>query len=433
MWVDCYETFERKAQLTEQHIQHGPIHLIRVAKGQLGYATDTKSGQPMLLVAGTHYIRKAEFKWGGFLDLNRRENDIGALKLVRVDRGEVGYFFKRGELMTLKPGLHVICPPDRFGGFVSTQLELLDLPKHVHESADYVRLAIDADVLYCIVDPKKALLRVNNLRRLIKKTAVSTLAGIIRSSNLSEVAGSRKVAYKGNGDEKKNGNEPSAPSFQQKVHDEFLSELHDYMLTDLGVEVTNIRINDLRIDDKKLADKISKEAVKVAEQEAEYRMLKKETDILTVRAKNQALGVRIEAEAKADQKLILVKATNDAKIEMARTEANAKQIQAEADAKALQTMAQAKKIAKILDAEATGRATNIKAEAEKKARMLQGDADKDYAKKLGETKLGTTLATLEVQKQSLKGLNKVAYVPHLPSLLSQGKLDYTIDVKKALG
>jgi len=98
----------------------------------------------MLLTAGTHHIRKAEFKWGGFLDLSQGVNSLGALKLIRVDRGQVAYYYKRGELEILEPGMHVIAPPDRFGGFLSTQLQLMDLPKQVHESADYVQLSIDA-------------------------------------------------------------------------------------------------------------------------------------------------------------------------------------------------------------------------------------------------------------------------------------------------
>jgi len=50
---------------------------------------DTSTGSPMLLTAGTHYIRKAEFKWGSFLDLSQGVNSLGALKLIRVDRGQV--------------------------------------------------------------------------------------------------------------------------------------------------------------------------------------------------------------------------------------------------------------------------------------------------------------------------------------------------------
>uniref|UniRef100_A0A7S3ZIQ4 Band 7 domain-containing protein n=1 Tax=Lotharella globosa TaxID=91324 RepID=A0A7S3ZIQ4_9EUKA len=431
LWLDCFHRYEKKLPLTSHHIQHGPIHLIRVAKGMLGYAEDTKSGKPMLLVAGTHYIKKAEFKWGKFLDLNLPENDLGALKIVRVDRGTVAYFFQEGELKVLQPGLHVIAPPDRFGGFVSTQLELLDLPPQIHESADYVRLKIDADVLYCIVDPRRALIRVHDLKKLIRKTATSTLAGIIRSSNLSEVAGSRKVAYSDGKDAEKKlaGNGPSAPSFQQKVHDEFLKELHDYMLTDLGVEVTNIRINDLRIADTALASKISKEAVKVAEQEAEYRMLQKETDILTVRANNQALEVRIKANAKADQELILVKAKNDAHIAHSKAQAQSIEIKAKAEAEALEIMAKSKKVGTIFAAQADADAILLKAEAEKKARMMQGEGDKSYASMVESTKVGAKLAALEIQQKSLKGISKVAYIPSMPDLLKNTELSVNVEAK----
>mmetsp|Transcript_13046 Transcript_13046/g.21719 ORF Transcript_13046/g.21719 Transcript_13046/m.21719 type:complete len:478 (+) Transcript_13046:79-1512(+) len=348
-WLDIFHKFERTEQLTTQHIRHGPIHIIRVEKGKLGFAMDTSTGSPMLLTAGTHYIRKAEFKWGSFLDLSQGVNSLGALKLIRVDRGQVAYYYKEGELEILNPGLHVIAPPDRFGGFLSTQLQLMDLPKQVHESADYVQLSIDADVLYCIRDPKRALLRVDNMEKLIRKTALSTLAGIIRSSHLSEVAGSRKATFSESKDSKgavseKEDFTPSAPSFQQKVHDEFLKELHDYMIKDLGVEVSNIRINDLRIADHTLATKISKESIKIAEQEAEYRMLQKEADIRTVRANNLALEVRIKAQASADEKKILVQAENDTRIARAKASAKSVEIEAKAKADALEVMAKSRKV-----------------------------------------------------------------------------------------
>mmetsp|Transcript_22793 Transcript_22793/g.40351 ORF Transcript_22793/g.40351 Transcript_22793/m.40351 type:complete len:473 (+) Transcript_22793:3-1421(+) len=431
-WLNCDHTFERVADLKEQYISHGPIHLIRVQKGKLGYALDTKSGSPMLLMAGTHYIRKAEFKWENFLDLSEPTLNLGALKMIRVDRGIVGYYFKEGELEILEPGLHVIAPPDKFGGFVSTQLQLLDLPKQVHESADYVQLEIDADVLYCIVNPKKALLRVRDLKRLIMKTALSTLAGIIRSSHLSEVAGSRKAAFTESmakeSDSKSFPAAASAPSFQQKVHDEFLSELHEYMLGDLGVEIVNIRINDLRIHEKNLASKISKESIKIAEQEAEHRLLQKEADIRTVRANNQALEIRIKAQADADEKLILVKAENDTAIAKARAQAQAIEIQSKARAEEVEIMAKSRKAAIVLEAQATAQKILLEAEAERKAKILRGEADKKYADMISTNEVGSRLATLEIQKDTLKGIEKVAFVPGLPSLLSSGAGALNIDV-----
>lgn len=412
--------FDREVSQQEQHIQHGPIHIVRVDKGKLGYAIDTTTGQPMLLVAGTHYVRQGEFKWGGFLDLTKPINSIGVIKLVRVERGQVGYFFKRGELEILEPGLHVIAPPDRFENFLSTQLQLLQLPRLVHESGDYVGLRIDADVLYSIVDPKRALLRVKDLTKLIEKTAVSTLANIIRSSHLNEVAGSSRQTYNVGKDgqlgERKD--QPSAPSFSEKVHDQFLEELHEYMSSELGVNVSNIRINDLSIDDRKLSANIAREAVKIAEQDAEYHMLQKEADIKTVRANNAAVEVKIAAQAKADQKLILVKAETDASL-----------ARAGADAQAAEIAARAKKTAIILEAEAEAKAIALKAKAQSEAKKLMARADDNYAKQVGSTKLGSQLATLEVQKQTLTGVQKVAYVPGMPNLLAANGARLNIEMK----
>ncbi len=79
----------------------------------------------------------------------------------------------------------------------------------------------------------------------ILETAIATLAGIIRSSSLSDVANRSQPFYhkpekekmpeeleaKGIDDE---FTLPSAPPFFQHVHDEFIQQLHDHVLDAWG-------------------------------------------------------------------------------------------------------------------------------------------------------------------------------------------------------
>jgi len=394
------------------HIQHGPLHLLRVDEGKLGYAVDTLNGQPMLLMAGTHIIKKATFKFKNFLDLTAKENKLGALTLVRVDRGWVAYVFKRGELFVLEPGMHVVVPPERFDGFESTQLQLLSLPTQTHESGDYVTLKIVADVLYMITDPKKAKLHVKDLNDLIRKMSTSTLAGIIRTSNLSEIAGSSRVNVSNEVDEdqKKAGESGSVPSFVEKLHDTFIMQLNAYMTKEVGVHVANIRIHDLRIKDAKLAASIAKEAVTIAEQEARFRMLQKETEIKQVEANNEKMEKLITASAHAEELRIQTMAQTDTTVSLAKAEAEKIRIVTEAKAKAKETMAK----------------------AEKAARALRGQGDKDYATLVSSTKLGGELAKMDVQSRLLAGIQKVAYVPQMPALLRNSELTFNVEGKEIL-
>merc|ERR1712107_220656 len=207
----------------------------------------------------------------------------------------------------LNPGLHLIEPPDRFGDIMSTQMQIIDLEEAIHETSDYVPLAIKAAIFFRIMNAEKAIRRISNITKQITETAVATLAGIIRSSSLSDIASRSQVSYsKGQGKELsaeemnlfggKGGDadqaagkaakaskpaippsseqdQPSAPPFFQHVHDQFIQQLHDYVLDEWGIEIQNIRIENLKINDRELQKSISNQAIDVSRQHNRYLML----------------------------------------------------------------------------------------------------------------------------------------------------------------
>ena len=202
---------------------------------------------------------------------------------------------------------------------MTTQMTILDLGLAVHETSDYVPLAIKSAVFYRVVDPYKALVRIQNVGQQIKETSIATLAGIIRSSSLSDVASRSRPFYhkkrnKIDNNKKKDeildnddldnniggniGGEvdeefTSSQPFFQHVHDEFIQSLHDHVLDEWGVEIQNIRIESLKIDDSKLQSDISKQAIDVSKQHNQYIMLQKKQEIVTVEAQTRATKIQL--------------------------------------------------------------------------------------------------------------------------------------------
>ncbi|ETO35130.1 hypothetical protein RFI_01945, partial [Reticulomyxa filosa] len=166
---------------TDQIIQHGPNFIIKVKRGELGYGIDLNDGHPILLSQGKHVIRSNTFLFKQFVTLRDRRTFLDQIEIIRVEMGIkecfsfwrdffvdyliltvpsslsllsllkkkkgarwVGYCYRAGALTILEPGLHLIAPPDRFGDFLSTQLSIIDLPEGVHDTSDYVPLAIKA-------------------------------------------------------------------------------------------------------------------------------------------------------------------------------------------------------------------------------------------------------------------------------------------------
>lgn len=398
--LSCTHTLLRVVAINDPIIIHGPINIVRVRVGELGFGIESESGNPVLLTPGKHIINSPTFKFVKMLDMTAPVNQLGALKLVRVETGQVGYAYVKGKLSVFQPGLHVIVPPDRFAGTISTQQQTLDLGSTIHESSDYVPLAIRADVFYRIVDPGLALTKVKNVEKQIKETSISTLAGIIRSSTLAEIAGSSKashseetaapetkapVAAPGGG----GGGVAKAPPFYRRVHDEFIEELNQNYTKSLGIEIVNIRIESLKINDRALASSISQQAIEVSRMEAKYRMLQKQADIVKVEADNRATEKKISMDA---------------------------------DVLVIKRKAEAERMAAISKAEGEAKAIIIKAEAAKKARVLMGEGDASYSSELGKSKLGAQLAQMKVQAEMMKGLKQVAYVPHLPDILKSTQM-----------
>merc|ERR1719384_614286 len=124
-----------------------------------------ESGKPLLLSRGQHIINSLHFVWKKFINFSEQVTQLDQLQVIRIETGKIGYAYRQGNLVILKPGLHLIEPPDRFGNIMSTQMQILELPLGVHETSDYVALAIKAAVFYRIVEPEKTLVRIKNVRQ----------------------------------------------------------------------------------------------------------------------------------------------------------------------------------------------------------------------------------------------------------------------------
>ncbi|KAG9392666.1 hypothetical protein J8273_6034 [Carpediemonas membranifera] len=387
--------------LINPRISHGTINIIQVPRGCLGYATRTDVAQPVILSEGLHCIDSETFYFQKIIPLVEPKNQIGALELVRVETGQVGVAYKSGELTILQPGLHLITPPDRFDHHLSTQQQVLHLPETVHESADYVPLRVKADVFFSICDPHLALSSIADIPQQIKETANATLAGIIRSSTLADIAQSSKPSFQEDHDD----HDARAPSFYTYVHDHFLSKLYKEYKTTRGIELLNIRIENLKIDDMKLAKQISDSSLVFARTQARKANLEAEKMIQeTLAATASAVQVRT-AEAAKESAQIMAQAAAIRVKTLAQAEAENTQLIAEAEAEANKIIANAESIA-----------TSKLAIAQKTATELIAEGTREYADSVGSTKFGPEAAKLKVQADTLKGTEKVFYSGPLPTV-----------------
>jgi len=374
---------------SKKYIEHGPTKIITIHEGEIGYGEE--NGTPMLLLPGRHIIQSRQFVWNRWLNLAQEVVNIGPLKIIRVDFGRVGVASKAGQRVCLEPGIHLVEPPDVFFHYISTRLQILELPSTVQESADYVPLKVKANVSYRVVEPVKLIDSVEDHKQMIKEVASSTISSIIRSSTLGDIAAHSKKDFLG---EKVKGQKHSASvegtPFHEQLFSRFMSQVGDKLLKELGIEVVNINVVEIRIENKQLADMISKQAIKISDLEAQHTTLAKEREVKREKALIEKEQATLLCEAD------IIRATK---------------------------AAEALKIKKDSELKVQIDEIKLKAAAKAEAMNMQSDAEARHAERMSQTplheKLAIINATMGPQVTALKNVKQIAYVPHLPSLLNK--------------
>jgi regulator of protease activity HflC (stomatin/prohibitin superfamily) len=240
----------------------------------------------LIAIEGVYIKDSPLFIFEKCISASEKQITLGARKIITVWDGEVGVSYYKGKLVVLKPDRHIIDSIEHvFQGFISTQQQCLHLASNknlndqdgilVCETKDFVEIGLKADVFFKISDAEKVLMIVgkDNVATLVRETAIATLNSIIRSTSLAEVAQNKEIAAKSekqhNDEVQKNPGTPSAPMFFDKVHDEFISKLHDTFVEHYGIAITNIRIESFKIMNAELATNISKQAFVTAQTETQ--------------------------------------------------------------------------------------------------------------------------------------------------------------------
>jgi len=428
----CWYSNVTAIPLSRDYIRHGPLHIITVSQGALGYGED--KGIPILLAPGRHKIQSNEFIWHGLINLRKEKVDIGNWQLVRVDFGRVGVATIQGKLAVLNPGIHLFEPPDLFIRFVTTRMQILKLPKTVMDSSDYVPLQVSANVSYLIRDPMKMIEHVQDQQAesQIKEVSQSAIANIIRSSTLGDIAASAKKASDSSSSDRSEGE-----TFHARLHAEFMSAVGDRLLRDIGIEILNINIEELSIKNKDLARQISSQAVKIADLERQHKLIDKEGEVKRAEAKLKKEIIIAQAEAEYIKKSKQAEAAAFLVRSDAQAQAESHTLHAKADMEVLTMKAKADAEAVTTRARADTEVITMKAKAETEAYAMKKDAEASHSERMNKNpelhQLAVLKATLEPQALALKNCQSVAYVPHLPGILQKQNMGIFSNLKDLTG
>jgi len=290
-------------------------HRILVPAGKVGLGWDR--GKPVMLEAGKIYnIENQYFKYSGSKPVTEELITHGSLQVVTVKAGKLGISFDDGQLDILKPGRHFLAKPTHyFQGFLSSGQQTLPIAEVTSLSSDNVGLTFDAAITVQVVDGTKAVsvlaggtdftpkaFRENVVEK--ARLALSIIIGNNKVTHSFAATSSVKTATVHDALPKKG---VQGSSFKQHIHDVFMHNFREDMLTQCGVDVIDMSIEDIKIVNTELAQAMARGAVKATELE----MARTERMIKQTEAETQQLISRTQAETQ--QQAIIIKAEGEAK------------------------------------------------------------------------------------------------------------------------
>ncbi len=118
---------------------------------------------------------------------------------VRIDREyERGVIFRLGRLSNIKgPGMYWIIPAVDQKAKVDIRTKTVNIEPQETVTADSVTIRVSAVLYYRIIDPGKAIARVENYQMAVYQTAMTTLRNVVGQNILDDILQSRdKINFK---------------------------------------------------------------------------------------------------------------------------------------------------------------------------------------------------------------------------------------------
>ncbi len=112
---------------------------------------------------------------------------------IRIDREyERGVIFRLGRFQKIQgPGLYFTIPVIDQKNQVDIRTKTVNIPPQEAVTADSVTIKINAVLYYRIIDPMKAIVRVENYQEAVYQSAMTTLRGIVGQHYLDELLQNR--------------------------------------------------------------------------------------------------------------------------------------------------------------------------------------------------------------------------------------------------
>lgn len=335
--VSPLHNYHSSVPINQKIINLGPIKIITVNEGEIGVSRN--NGRLEILRPGRHVLESATHIFEEFKSLNQKHIQIGQKTIVTAEQGEVGITFLNGALQLVREGARKVLHQAShvFKGFLSVKQETKTLDEIKVSTADNVELKIKADVIYRITNPELAITKANDIHRNVRERAEGVLSNVFRHHNFSEIAtvtlkrdGDGETVYQSGGKKRphrKRGDLVIGDQIHTEEENELVDQLKNEFLKDLSHNLQEVGVE---VSNMLITN------LEFVDTKLQAEMAKRAVITATVD------GQRDAARAKADVIRLEQDGTNDATISAARADAESIKIKAAARAEAMRTLTEAK-------------------------------------------------------------------------------------------
>lgn len=320
--------YDRKkvVKIYQPLIQHGTWTIVRVDKGQLGYAKNLEEGRPMFLLPGSHMFNNPMIKFQNFVTLDQDIIQLDkSYTFVQINPGQQGLvnISAADKYGVLEPGLHLIEEPNSFKMVISSQKEAYPLGNRrevvnergigtgTYQETPYVtrggeKIYISATLICKIVDPRVTFAEGfdsnEDLRAKLTRQATAILAQTIQGNSLKDEHGVYNPEH-----------------FIQETMSEFETRFIRDFGQHFGIKMESLTLGSFRFANKEMEKQLEAQALENGKISYEQQKVQMANDLALKRA-----------DATRQQEMYALETAT----KKAQEDAKAKQIEAEALAQA---------------------------------------------------------------------------------------------------
>jgi len=335
--------FDGKFSALDDKIVVGPISIIRIPQGQLGFAMN--NAQPEVLLPGIHARNNANWKFFECKSIDNELIQFGPIKFLTVKSGAVRVCYLKGKVHIYPEGRYAVNEGTFVvSSYLNTQQQNIRFDKHPVLLDGGISMLVEGLLTYQVVDVELLIKQLGDrdLLRAITDVSKAELSRVFSAIHLEQISSAQShpehvAAREAKGEidfdakavlgsqisKKQKEEEGGESSGQRSVICAHVVEFISPITEKWGVKIVNFQLESIKLADASYARDYEQASLAMAKAKANLRAVKAENEIVLNKANAAAQAQRIEAEGK--KAAVVISASGEAearKIEaQARNEA----------------------------------------------------------------------------------------------------------------